>query len=49
MIGGNSVKKHYDKFCKKYKGKIVRLRDITKDDSGNYHDEYIYEIINKKK
>jgi hypothetical protein len=49
MIGGNPVKKHYDKFCKKHKGKIVRLRDVTKDDSGNYHDEYIYEIINKKK
>lgn len=48
MISGNPVKKHYDKFCKQYDGNIVHLHDVTKDVNGNYHDEYIYEIINKE-
>lgn len=47
MIGGNPVKRHYDKFCKKYNGNVVRLHDVCRDDSGKYHDEYIYEIISK--
>jgi triacylglycerol esterase/lipase EstA (alpha/beta hydrolase family) len=47
MIGGNPVQKHYDKFCKKHKGHIVVLHDVIKDELGKYHDEYIYEIINK--
>ncbi len=45
MIGGNPVQKHYDKFCKKHNGNIVILHDVCKDNNGNYHDEYIYEII----
>jgi hypothetical protein len=45
MIGGNPVQKHYDRFCKKHGGNCVVLHDVTKDDSGNYHDEYIYEIV----
>lgn len=46
MIGCNPVKRHYDKFCKKYNGNVVVLHDYLKDKEGNYVDEYIYEIIN---
>jgi hypothetical protein len=45
MIGGNPVQKHYDEFCKRHGGNCVVLHDVCKDDSGNYHDEYIYEIV----
>ena len=45
MIGGNPVKKHYDKFCAKHNGNVVRLHDVCRDNDGNYHDEYIYEIV----
>ncbi len=48
MIGGNPVKKHYDKFCNKHNGNVVVLHDVCKDDRDIYHDEYIYEIIKKK-
>lgn len=46
MIGGNPVKKHYDRFCKKYGGNFVVLHDVCKDPYGSYRDEYIYEIVN---
>lgn len=49
MIGGNKVEKHYDKFCFSHGGNKVVLHDVTKDEQGNYHDECIYEIINKLK
>lgn len=45
MVGGNTVKKYYDKFCKKYDGNIFKLKDVFKDRNGKYHDDYIYEII----
>jgi hypothetical protein len=45
MIGGNPVKRHYDKFCAKHNGNRVVLHDVCKDENGNYRDEYIYEII----
>lgn len=45
MIGGNPVKRHYDKFCNKHNGNVVILHDVCKDERGFYHDEYIYEII----
>lgn len=45
MIEGNPVKRHYDRFCKQHNRYITILHDICKDDSGNYHNEYIYEII----
>lgn len=48
MVGGNPVKKHYDKFCQKYNGNVIVLHDVMKDSNGNYRDEYIYEIINDK-
>lgn len=45
MIGGNPVEKHYDKFCKLYNGRKIELKDVFKDREGNYHNDYIYEII----
>lgn len=45
MIGGNPVKKHYDKFCAKHNGNAVRLHDACRDADGNYRDLYIYEIV----
>ena len=45
MVGGNPIKKHYDKFCKKYNGNIFKLKDVFKDRKGEYDDDYIYEII----
>ena len=45
MVGGNSVEKHYDKFCKRYNGRKFVLTDAIKDRSGKYHDDIIYEII----
>lgn len=48
VIDGNPVKKHYDKFCQRYNGNIVCLHDVTKNLSGNYVNEYIYEIINNR-
>ena len=45
MIGGNPVKKHYDRFCAKHGGNVVVLHDVVKDLEGNYLDEYIYEIV----
>lgn len=49
MIGGNPVKRHYDKFCQRYGGNCVQLHDVVIDRHGIYHDEYIYEIINPNK
>ena len=46
MIGGNPIQRQYDRFCKKYNGQRVILHDCTKDNYGNYRDDYIYEIIN---
>lgn len=48
MIGGNPVKKHYDKFCKKHNGHIAVLHDVCKDPDGKYCNVYFYEIINAK-
>lgn len=47
MVGGNPVKRHYDKFCARYGGTVFTLHDVCKDLSGNYRDEYVYEIINR--
>lgn len=45
MISGNPVKRHYDRFCKRYNGKVFKMTDVFKDRTGNYRDGYIYEII----
>lgn len=48
MVGGNPVERHYDKFCKRFGGTKHVLKDAIKDRYGNYHDDVIYEIINKE-
>lgn len=45
MTGGNPVEKHYDKFCQKYHGEKLILKDVLKDRYGKYHNDVIYEII----
>ena len=45
MVGGNPVKRTYDRFCERHSGNVVVLHDVTVDKYGNYHDEYIYEIL----
>lgn len=45
MIGGNLVKKHYDKLCEKFNGNCVVLHDVYKGLDGTYRDEYVYEIV----
>ncbi len=45
MIAGNPAERSYDALLKKFNGRKITLRDSTKDNYGNYHDEYIYEII----
>lgn len=45
-IAGNPAEKFYDSICKKYSGRKLILKDCIKDLQGNYHDSYIYEIIN---
>lgn len=44
-IEGNPAIKAYDRFIKKYGGRRLELHDAVKDVYGNYHDEYIYEIL----
>lgn len=45
MVGGNPVKRHYDRFCEKYNGRCIEFRDCFKDRTGKYRNEYVYEII----
>lgn len=45
MIDGNPVQKHYDRLCNRYNGNRVMLHSVVRDEKGNYHDEYIYEIV----
>lgn len=47
MVGGNKIKKSYDKLCQKHGGNCVQLHAVTKDNHGNWHDEYIYEILKR--
>lgn len=47
MISGNPVERHYDKFCDKYNGRKIVLRDTFKDRLGKYHDSITYEIISE--
>ena len=48
MVEGNPAKPHYDRFCKRYNGKRVKLHDAVVDPYGYYHDMYIYEILKNK-
>lgn len=47
MVSGNRVERSYDKYCKKYNGRKIVLRDVFKDRLGKYHDSITYEIINR--
>ena len=46
MVSGNPVERSYDKFCEKYHGRKITLRDTFKDRLGKYHDSITYEILN---
>ena len=48
MVSGNPVERSYDKFCEKYNGRKITLRDTFKDRLGIYHDSITYEIIQNK-
>ena len=45
-IGGNPAIRSYDRVIKKYNGNKVVLHAVTKDLSGNWRDEHIYEVVN---
>ena len=45
MIGGNPVEKHYDKFCSRYNGRKLILKDAIRNKNGKYCDDIIYEIL----
>jgi hypothetical protein len=49
MISGNPVQRHYDYFLNNYNGTLSVRHDVCKDDLGNYHDEYIYEVVRGNK
>lgn len=46
MVSGNPAERSYDRFCDKYNGRKLTLRDTFKDRAGHYHDSITYEIIN---
>lgn len=46
MVSGNPAERSYDRFCSKYNGRKLTLRDTFKDRLGIYHDSITYEIIN---
>ena len=45
MIGGNPIKKHYDRFCEEHNGRVVVLHDANRNPNGEYCDVYIYEVV----
>lgn len=45
MVGGNPVERHYDRFCQMHNGTKHVLKDAVKDESGNYRNDIIYEIV----
>lgn len=47
-VSGNPACKGYDRFIKKHNGNKHILKDAIRDRDGNYHDDIIYEILNKK-
>ena len=46
-VSGNPACRGYDRFIERYNGNKHILKDAIKDRNGNYHDDIIYEIINK--
>jgi hypothetical protein len=48
VVGGNPIEKMYDKYIKKYNGRIVgHFKDYVKLTDGEYHDYKMYEIFKK--
>lgn len=47
MIGGNKIFNSYKHFCERHNGNVIKLNQVTKDNKGEYHDEYIFEILKK--
>ena len=46
-VGGNPACRGYDNFIKRHNGNKHILKDCIRDRNGNYHDDIIYEIVNK--
>lgn len=44
-IGGNPVIRNYLKFCISHNGCFYRFHDVVKDANGDWHDEYVFEIV----
>lgn len=44
-IQGNPACRAYDKILKRYHGQKLVIHDARRDKCGDYHDDYIYEII----
>lgn len=44
-VGGNKVYKHYEKFCKKHNGRVIEFKQCARDEKGNYHNTYMFEIV----
>lgn len=47
-VQGNPACRAYDKILQRYHGKKLTIRDCRRDKYGNYHDDYIYEILIEK-
>ncbi len=50
-VSGNPATRGYDSFLKRHSDIGVKhtLRDVFKDINDKYHDDYIYEFVNKEK
>lgn len=46
-VGGNPACRGYDHFVKKHNGNKFILKDAIRDRDGNYHDDIIYEIVER--
>lgn len=46
MVGGNPIERHYDKYCEMHQGTKHILKDAVRDETGNYRNDVIYEIVN---
>lgn len=46
-VSGNPACRGYDDFITRHNGKKHVLKDSIKDKNGNYHDDIIYEIVNR--
>ena len=44
-VQGNPACRVYDRMIKRYHGRKLVVRDAHRDKYGEYHDDYIYEIL----